>query len=90
MFEDGLFVFGDVMVLWLFLLYKKVFAVSAAVDFLGWLVLIEVMVWSVVVFLIDVVWLLILWVVVSVVLMKSYEIDWDETSSVRRATSEVV
>jgi hypothetical protein len=88
--EDGLLVLGDVTVLWLFLLYKKVSAVSAAADFPGWLAPIEVTARSAAAFSIDAAWSLILWVVVSAVLTKSYEIDWDETPSVRRATSEVV
>jgi len=88
--EDGLLVLGDVTVMWMFVLCKKVSAVSAAADFPGWLAPIEVTARSAAAFSIDAAWSLIPWVVVSAVLTKSYEIDWDETPSARRAASEVV
>ena len=86
--DDPLLILGDATVLWLYVLYNKVTAVSIAPDFPGWLAPIDVTPHSAAAFAAETCWAEVTWIVFAA-LCASYEIDNFKTPRVRDACAEV-
>lgn len=87
--DDILLLLGDCTVLWLYVLYKKVSAVSAMPDFPGWLAPIDVSAQSAAAFAVECAWTLSLWVALSAY-KDAYKIDNFKTPTVKDAAVETV
>ena len=87
--DDVLLLLGDCTVLWLYVLYKKVSAVSAMPDFPGWLAPIDVSAQSAAAFAVECAWTLSLWVALSA-FNDAYKIDNFKTPTVKEAAVETV
>jgi heme O synthase-like polyprenyltransferase len=88
--DDVLLLLGDCTVLWLYVLYKKVSAVSAMPDFPGWLAPIDVSAQSAAAFAVECAWTLSLWVALSAFVSDAYKIDNFKTPTVKDAAVETV
>ena len=88
--DDLLLLYGDVTVVWLFLLAKKVSAVSLREDFPGWLAPIDVSARSAAAFGTEAFTAVASWVALSALVSNAYAARYDETPSVDRAMEECV
>lgn len=86
--DDPLLALGDATVLWVYVLYNKVSAVSIAPDFPGWLAPIDVTAQSASAFAAETCWAEVTWIAFAAA-FASYEIDNFKTPRVRDACAEV-
>ncbi len=86
--DDPLLALGDATVLWVYVLYNKVSAVSIAPDFPGWLAPIDVTAQSASAFAAETCWAEVTWIAFAAA-CASYEIDNFKTPRVRDACAEV-
>lgn len=88
--DDVLLLLGDVTVVWLFELAKKVSAVSMREDFPGWLAPIDISATSAAAFGTEAFTAMASWVTLSAFVSNAYATRYDETPTVSRAMDECV
>jgi hypothetical protein len=88
--DDVLLLLGDVTVVWLFELAKKVSAVSMREDFPGWLAPLDISATSAAAFGTEAFTAIVSWVTLSAFVSNAYATRYDETPTVSRAMDECV